>query len=247
MLLLPISIALCLLTMPLARGAVALERQVEESPNSAVKTVTKIVFITSTTTPSLPTPTTSRFFVTYTHSGQISVSTATVTLLPVVPTSTLHRSSSPSPSSVTSSSGDSGDSRSKGAIAGGVLGALAAIVAIFAAFICYRRRSPKHWRNRAVGRWHVTDSKDAGTASSRAIYVGEPMYKFQDNTKQSDLEPLPPLYIRDRQPTGDPFNDPPDSPSSHRAHTRSVSTTSAAYQGSDSPGNLHIELQPRLR
>lgn len=211
---------------------------------SPTRTVTEIVIVTSTASPLPPSPIVSRFIATYTRSGQVILSTATVTLLPVVPTSTSRRVSTPFAPSVTQTAEGQSGSSNKGAIAGGVLGGLAVVVAAFAAFVWFRRRSPKHWRNRTAGRWQTLDNKDAGGGGARSIYVGEPVYWTHGDTKQSDPNPLPPLYIRDRQQVVDPFVDTPASPTSPRPHVRSSSTSSATYQRGDGSGRFDIELQP---
>jgi hypothetical protein len=129
-----------------------------------------------------------------------------------------------------------------------VIGGLAVIVAAFCAFVWFRRRSSKHWRNRAAGRWQSFDSKDAGGPHARSIYVGEPVNRAHGDTKQADPEPLPPLYIRDRHSTaGAPFGDVPGSPTSPRNHSRvgSISTVSHQHHRRGSSfGGFDVELQP---
>jgi len=243
----------------LAQAAAVLERQVvsthpismvpatpsiTQNDPSPTRTVTKTVVTTSTVSPFPPdVPIISSFTVTYIHSGQTSLSMATVTLVPA-PTSTLRRVSTPFAPTPTPSTEDLDSSKNKGAIAGGVLGALAVVLAAFAAFIWFKRRSPKHWRNRAAGRWQTLDNKNAGGAGAPPVYVGAPVHKSPGDVKQSDPNPLPPLYIRDRQPAADPFADVSGSPTSpHRSHMRSGSTSSAAHQRHDSSGRFDIELQ----
>ncbi|KAF9446391.1 hypothetical protein P691DRAFT_803992 [Macrolepiota fuliginosa MF-IS2] len=243
----------------LARAAVVLERQVvsthpislvpgtpittQDNP-SLTKTVTKTVVTTSTISPFPPdVPIVSSFVVTYTHSGQISLSTATVTLVPTS-LSTFRSVPAPFAATATPTAEDLDSSRNKGAIAGGVLGALAVVLAAFAAFIWFRRRSPKHWRNRTAGRWQNLDNKDASGAGAPPVYVGAPVHRTRGDVKQPNPNPLPPLYIRDRQPAADLFADVPGSPTSPRLHMKSGSTSSAAHQRHDSSGRFDIELQP---
>ncbi|KAJ7072384.1 hypothetical protein C8F01DRAFT_244021 [Mycena amicta] len=61
----------------------------------------------------------------------------------------------------------------KGKIAGGVVGGLAVVVAVIGAciFVRLRRRSTRHWRNQASGRWQDQEGKPSGGP----VYVGRPL------------------------------------------------------------------------
>ncbi|KAF5354708.1 hypothetical protein D9756_005217 [Leucocoprinus leucothites] len=212
-------------------------------------TVTTIIIITSTAPAPDPSPIVSTFLQTFTFSGQTSVATQTVTINPTL--SLPHGFPTSFIPTITQSTDEGHSSSNKGAIAGGVLGALAVIVAAFAAFVWFRRRSPKHWRNRASGRWQSFkfDNKNIGDAHpQRSLYLGEPAHTTQGDHKPDDPNPLPPLYIRDRQSAASPFIDVPGSPALPQSHARggSISNSSHHRRESSFGSRFDVELQPSV-
>jgi hypothetical protein len=216
---------------------------------SPTTTVTKIVAITSTVSPNPPpdeftAPVASTFVLTKVQSGHTSFSTITVTLNPELMTAVPHRVPTPHLPNVTQPA-EEHSSNNKGAIAGGVLGTSAVIVAAFTVFIWLRRRSPKHWRNRTVGRWQSFDNKNTGSAGAGSIYVGEPVYRARSDIKQVDPDPLPPLHIKDRQPAVDPFVNDPGSPTSPRSRARASSYSGGGHLRTETNSRcFDMELQP---
>ncbi|KAJ3562555.1 hypothetical protein NP233_g9494 [Leucocoprinus birnbaumii] len=216
----------------------------------APSTVTTFVIVTSfAPAPEPSQEQVSTFLDTSTVSGQPFIETRTITLNPTL-TVTDGLPMPVIPTSVTSSNpdGNGQSSSNKGAIAGGVLGGLAILVAAFAAFVWFRRRSPKHWRNRTAGRWQSFDYKNGdGSHAHHAIYVGQPVNRAQlDDSKTNDPNPLPPLYIRDRQSAPDQFGDAPGAPSSPQSHARSGSMSAPSHHRRDSSmgGRYDVELLP---